>query len=315
MSNTTSIAVVIPTHDRLALFERTLKSVLECEAPEHYSVRVIIVENGSRCGVEDVVRTHRSWVTPEYHYVEAGNKSAALNAATEDLGDALAVFLDDDVRVAPDLLRRYAEAADSNPSGCFFGGPFAADYVTPPPEWLLPYLPASAKGWEPEVYQPIRKGILWFIGFNWAAYNADLKRAAGFDPEVGPGARSGATGQETAMQQALVENGVAPIYVPEARVWHYVPEARCSPEWALERAFKNGVSLGLQTARGSPKVQLFGVPRWMIRRRVELGWESLKAEFYGDQERAFRSRYDLAWFRGQMTGARRCRAVRRAIPT
>jgi GT2 family glycosyltransferase len=305
MSHVAPIAVVIPTHERVALFERTLKSVLACESPERRSVRLIVVENGRRCGVEAVVRTHRSWLTPEYHYVEASNKSAALNAATEDLGDSLAVFLDDDVRVAPDLLCRYADAADNNPSGCFFGGPFAADYVKPPPPWLSPYLPASAKGWEPKVYQPIRKGLLWFIGFNWAAYNADLKRAGGFDPDVGPGALSGATGQETAMQQALVENGVEPVYVPEARVWHYVPEERCSPEWALDRAFKNGVSLGLKTTVGSPKDQVFGVPRWMIRRRVELGWESLKAGFSRDKKRTFRSRYDLAWFRGQMTGARR----------
>lgn len=305
MLDTVSIAVIIPTHDRLALFERTLKSVLACEPPDQRHVRLIIVENGCRCGVEDLVKRHSSWLTPEYRYVAAGNKSAALNAATQDLGDVLVLFLDDDVRVAPDLLCRYAEASDHNPNGCFFGGPFAADYVKAPPDWLLPYLPVSAKGWEPDVYQPIRKGILWFMGCNWAAYNADIQSAGGFDPEVGPGARSGATGQETAMQQALVENNVNPIYVPDARVWHYVPETRCSSEWALERAFKNGVSLGLKTAAGSPNAQLFGVPRWMIRRRLELGWESLKASFYRDQQQAFQSRYDLAWFRGQMTGARR----------
>lgn len=305
MPDTFPIAVVIPTHDRLALLERTVKSVLTCEAPKQRSVRLIIVENGRRCGAEDLVGSCRSWLTPEYRYVPAGNKSAALNAAMEDLGDELVVFLDDDVRVAPDLLRRYAEASDRNPSRRFFGGPFAADYVRPPPEWLLPYLPASAKGWEPDVYQPIRKGMLWFIGFNWAAYTADIKGAGGFDPEVGPGAQSGATGQESAMQQALVGNGSTPLYVPEARVWHYVPESRCSPDWALKRAFRNGVSSGLKAELGTHKEQLFGLPRWMMRRRLELGLESLKAGLCRDQKRVFKTRYDLAWFRGEVTGVRR----------
>lgn len=305
MTKKISIVVVIPTHNRLTLFQRTLDSVLACEPPIGKNVRLIVVENGGQFGVEKQIKKNKSWLTPEYLYVKDGNKSAALNAVVDSLDNELIVFLDDDVRVEPHLLQQYAEAADDNPNGCFFGGPFAVDYVEKPPNWLLGYLPTSAKGWEPVQYEPIAPGALWFIGFNWAAYAVDIKRASGFNPEVGPGAKSGATGQETTMQQALVKNGIAPVYLPNARVWHYVPASRCSPDWALERAFKSGVTIGMTMDRDAPNGVLFGLPRWMLRKRLELSWKLLKARFIASRQEAFRVRYNLARFRGKMRGARK----------
>lgn len=304
MLSTIPIVVVIPTHNRVTLFQRTLDSVLACSPPAGRNVRLIVVENGGRFGVEQRLTQTQSWLTPEYLYVEEGNKSRALNAVMDKLEDELVVFLDDDIRIAPDLLLRYAEAAEDQPSNCFFGGPIAADYVEQPPDWLLDYLPISAKGWEPDDYQPIYPGVLWFMGCNWAAYTADIKRAGGFNPEVGPGSKSGATGQETAMQQALVTIEVTPVYVPKARVWHYVPTSRCSPNWALERAFKNGVTIGLNTDGDASNDVLLGVPRWMLRKRLELSVKALKARLVASPEEAFRVRYNLAQFCGRMRGAR-----------
>ncbi|MEA3642635.1 MAG: glycosyltransferase [Lamprobacter sp.] len=302
MRSQASLAVLIPTHNRFPLFQRTLESVLACQRPEDRKVRLIVIENGVRVGVEECLRTTKSWLVPEYLYVQNGNKSLALNAAMDTLDDELAVFLDDDIQVESNLIKQYAEAADHNPNNCFFGGPFAADYVKEPPEWLLKYLPDSAKGWAPVTYESLIPGALWFIGFNWAAYTVDIKRAGGFNPDVGPGAKSGATGQETAMQKALVELGVSPVYIPGALVRHYVPEERCSPEWALERAFKNGVTTGINSNLDMSTSLLFGMPRWMLRENLELQWRALKAALTQDSEDVFQARYNLAQFRGTATG-------------
>lgn len=308
MMNTIPLAVVIPTHNRLELFKRTLESVLACLRPEFNEVRLIVVENGGRFGVKEYLQNTKSWLIPEYLFVEEGNKSQALNAVLDSLENELIVFLDDDVKVVPDLLERYAIAANSNPSQCIFGGPIVADYVEQPPDWLLDYLPVSAKGWEPEEYQPIHPGGLWFMGFNWAAFTADIRRAGGFNPEVGPGAKSGATGQETAMQRALVDLGVVPVYVPEARVWHYVPESRCSPEWALERAFRNGVTSGLAAVEPTSRMLLNGVPLWMMRKRLELAWQVFIASITKSEQEVFGVNFKLHEFRGQMAGVRKKRS-------
>ncbi len=54
-----------------------------------------------------------------YLYLAHGNKSAALNAAMETLGDCLIFFTDDDVRVDPGVLTAYAEAAAARGPGHF----------------------------------------------------------------------------------------------------------------------------------------------------------------------------------------------------
>lgn len=40
------------------------------------------------------------------------------------------------------------------------------------------------------------------------------------------------------MQIRLLDGGVSPVYLPAAKVWHYVPTKRCSVEWAIERTYR-----------------------------------------------------------------------------
>ena len=65
-----------------------------------------------------------------------------------------------------------------------------------------------------------------YLGCNWAAFTGDLRAAGGFDANFGPGSPTGATGQEAEMQERLLARGVRQVDVPDALVWHYVPEER-----------------------------------------------------------------------------------------
>ena len=103
-----------------------------------------------------------------YLFEPAGNKSRALNAALAQIDDGLVVFLDDDVRPAPEVLELYATAARAAGPGCFFGGPVEPDYEAAPPEWLTAFLPPSARRWCPDEAQLATKPF--FLGFNWAAF-------------------------------------------------------------------------------------------------------------------------------------------------
>ena len=109
-----------------------------------------------------------------------------------------------------------------------------------PPSWLLASLPLSARGFDADD----AAHVPFFLGFNWAAFAGDVRAAGGFDPEFGPGAASGARGQESEAQKALRAIGVQPRFVPNARVWHYVPHERCSFAWAVRRKYAVGLMLG-----------------------------------------------------------------------
>lgn len=238
----TRLTVLIPTHGRPALLGRTLASLAECIIPEGY-VETVVVENGPKSGAEDTVAAASSqWphLKLRYLHVSRANKSHALNEAMRSMDEGLVVFLDDDVRVDNDVLRAYSDAARSEGSGYFFGGPTKSDFERRPASWRFGTLPVSARGWTLQENEDP-----FFLGFNWAVWMRDFERVGGFDVNRGPGSPTGSTGQESDMQRRLKSSGVKPLYVADALVWHYVPRERSSVTWALKRAYRVGVEKGL----------------------------------------------------------------------
>jgi GT2 family glycosyltransferase len=154
-----------------------------------------------------------------------------------------AIFFDDDVRVHAQTLLAYSDAIHDRLHSAFFGGQCLVDYDEPPQTWLIPYLPASAKGWS------LGQSVIEFnqphaLGFNWCARVGDLRRCGGFDVDRGPGTFV-SIGDESSVQERLMNAGVTGYYVPRAIVSHYVPSERCNERWALQRAMQNGFVRGL----------------------------------------------------------------------
>ena len=251
-----SVFVVIPTHGRAPLLGRTLGSLAACSQPDGYR-ETIVVENGRPSGSERIVREVRRThphLRLTYLHASRANKSAALNAALEHIpnDDGLVVFFDDDVRLSPGVLCAYEEAYAEAGELSYFGGPVSCDYDEAPPAWLVPVLPHSARGYELD-----DRGTMTgeFLGFNWAAPLGALRTAEGFNPQVGPGSPTGARGQETEMQRRLREQGLRPVDVEAARVWHYVPPERSSLRWLVSRRVEMGRSLAV-TSRPPPSKAL-----------------------------------------------------------
>ena len=297
------VVVVIPTHGRPALLERTLQSLAAARRPAGYAFTLVAENGGVEPEVARIVDRAPASIDARLQTTADGNKSAALNAVLATLSGELVVFLDDDVRVTPALLEAYAQADAAQPDDrVFFGGPTGVDYESAPPDWLRAYLPPSAVGWQ-WVGNPARVDQPEFLGFNWAARAHDLKALGGFDPSFGPGARTGATGQEREMQQRLLAAGYVGRLVPEAFVWHFVPRDRCSQGWALRRAFRNGVSEGLRTpADGTARVA--GVPRWMVRVAAGKALAALRAQLARSPQARFSAVRDFVLFTGRLKGMR-----------
>jgi GT2 family glycosyltransferase len=242
------IVVVIPTAGRARLLERTIASLSDCELPRTFD-HLSVVENGTRTGAQEVVTLASPKLKARYVYSNAKGKSAALNELLDSMSEALVIFLDDDIRVDPRLLVAYANAAIGSDGGMFLGGPFGVDYEQEPGDWLKRYLPGSACGWRLDATESQPIDTPCFLGFNWAAFASDLKRVGGFSPLYGPGSITGCPGQETEAQCRLLQAGVVGRYVPDAKVWHYVPRERCSPQWVVERSYRRGIRIGFE--RGS----------------------------------------------------------------
>lgn len=247
--------ILIATHGRPELLERTLDSLIAARRPPTLR-QVLIVENGQPAGVRDVCRAREGSLPLRYLHVREGNKSKALNVGLDALDPGLVHFLDDDVRVGPEGLAAYADAAARYGPGHHFGGPVHVDRDDEPPELIRSYLPGSASGWsqgdEEHFYDRP-----YFIGSNWAADRDDVIAVGGFAEHLGPGNASGALGDEMELQQRLLTAGNRGVYLPAAPVWHHVTDDVWSVEWVCKRKYRTGVTeslLGLNQEGQGPLI-------------------------------------------------------------
>ncbi|MDQ8188178.1 glycosyltransferase [Pelagicoccus sp. SDUM812002] len=246
-SGSCNMVIVIATFGRDSLLSRTLESISTVRIPSILT-RVIVAENGPEPVVREVAESFKGRIPIEYLYVPYCSKSAALNAALERLTDEFIVFFDDDVRLSEDTLLEYSKLAGRQRHGVFYGGRCEVDCPEPPPDWVKRYLPAPAKGWSlgDEERDLTTGGAL---GFNWAAYAQDIKGVGSFDLMCGPG--TPANGDETNVENKLLESGVRGVYSPNAVVWHFVPPERCSADFAVVQKKRNEMGRGIALAERS----------------------------------------------------------------
>ncbi len=242
------LVILIPTHNRNELLERTLNSLSECEFPNEYE-KTIVIENGGEFGASNITDKFKN-INVQYLYSEEGNKSLALNKALTYINDDTFIFFtDDDVRFNQNILIEYVNTSKKFKNYFIYGGPMGVDYDEGAPEsWLIEYLPRPAKGWSLGNKQLITTDNFTFLGCNWGAFAEDIKKYNGFDANFGPGDNTLGVGQESSMQRSMFEKGWKKCYIPDALVWHYVPKIKSNKEFALRHIYKTGVMFGAKYA-------------------------------------------------------------------
>jgi len=164
--------------------------------------------------------------------------------------DVLA-FVDDDA-VAEDgwygALSRHWQDAPAD-VGCI-GGPIRPRWPHEPPGWvsppILPALTLLDYGDRPRDLDPAVSNV---YGANISFRVAPLRQAGGFDPGFGHSGKRVFFSEEDEAQRALARLGYRTRYVPDAAVWHVIPEERLSRGSFIKRRFQYGRSLGVRQAR------------------------------------------------------------------
>jgi hypothetical protein len=293
--------ILIVTHAREALLGRTLSCLGRCTIPAALR-RTLVIENGARARAEVVVRSAPAALNAEYVFEPSQSKCRSLNAGIRDIGDGLVLFLDDDVTVVGDLLDRYVETAERFGPGHFFGGPIAPEYEETPPAWLHPFLPNSARGWQLEDPAELISRPR-FLGFNWAAFAQDLRAVGGFDENLGPGSWTASVGDESDMQRRLMAAGGIAAYVPGALVYHWVPKTHCSPAFALQRAYRDGIRVGFLNQE-KWNTSVFGYPVGLLKRIIASWVVAKSSRVTADQRSSFENEFVYRHRLGVLKGMR-----------
>ncbi|MCB1674644.1 MAG: glycosyltransferase [Halioglobus sp.] len=265
-AGSTSFDIVVPTYGRSESLSRTLSALSEQSIPAGLQY-VHVVENGPKFGAEQVCDSFSGKLPIRYHYIEEPGVNGARNLGARTSRADFVLFFDDDVKPVTGALACYAEAFSRLGQHCFFGGPLVPDYEEPPADWLVEFLPNSARGFSLGEQEVVVDGPV-FIGSNFAVPRVTFDELGYFDGPCPTGATGGGLGDETRLLQRLMAGGYAGVYLPQAGVLHWVPKNRCDARFMRHRSWRHGFGDGQIFAanfEGQARV-VFDAPVWCWRK-------------------------------------------------
>ncbi len=243
------VTVVVVTRDRVADLLNALAHLRAlAERP-----RIVVVDNGSRDGTAEAVRTRAPGV--EVIELDDNRGAAARNVAVERATTPYVAFADDDSWWAPGALTRAADLLDAHPrlalvNGHILVGPEERDDPTCLQMGRSPLPPAPGQPGHP---------LLSFIACGAMVRRDAYLAAGGFHRRLSVG------GEEEVLGHDLAGAGWQLSYVPEVVVHHHAsasrdPDARRATEirnalWTAWLRRPAGAALA-HTAR-----KLAGLPR------------------------------------------------------
>ena len=147
--------------------------------------------------------------------------------------EVVMIWIDDDVRVAPEWLRGYEAAFAQWPQASLFGGAILPEFEGHPPAWLKRSWHLCDSAFAARRIPPANASIL--LADNYPPYGANFalrtaaQRRFRYDSRLG--ARPGTwmmSGEETAVIQAVLASGATGRWVRSAVVHHIMPPERQS---------------------------------------------------------------------------------------
>ena len=329
----TRLDVLVPTHNRGRLLDRTIRSVLRALPAPDLDVRITVIcnhctdDSRERLAAIQAESPGRVFVLHE----RRRGKSRALNLGIAATSGDLVGMIDDDEEVDPHWLRVIA-AAFTDDSLHFIGGPYVACWDTPPPAWVpddyMAVLGSADNGAVSLDYDRQFPGIV--KGGNAVIRRRTLERVGPYAEHLGPGGSARLFScEDEEMYLRLLEAGARGRYEPGLIVYHHVSLARLSPRYYRRWCFWRGVSRGLMDHRHPlPVPYLAGVPRFLYGRAMEsllrIGQAFVESQPARDRLRDELRVWDLAGYlfgrhvyplaRYSPLKSRRAKEDRRALP-
>ncbi len=201
--------MVIATRDRAPELLGTLERM--SQLPEH--PRVVVVDNGSRDGTPDAVRS----AFPAFQVVAlpTNRGAAGRNIGARLATTAYVALSDDDSWWAPGALDRAVEILERNPSLALV----AARVLVGPQETIDP-TSVQMEASRPSPVSPGARQVLGFLGCGAVVRRDAYLSVGGFHPRLGIG------GEEELLAMDLSAAGWELAYVPDVVCHHHPSTAR-----------------------------------------------------------------------------------------
>jgi len=264
-----NLTILICTHNRTELLERTLASLNGAKRPST-PVQIVVVANACTDDTAARMRHYQrqqekqGWLPLCLIEVPTPGKSHALNAAIPHIQQSdIVTFVDDDHRVDSDYLEQICIAAEAYPEHSLFCGRILPDWDGSEPAWVHdegPYrirplpVPRSDNG-------PLPKEITLADptpgGGNLFLRGAVFERVGGFSTELGPKGHDLGGGEDSAFVQTALELGERLIYIPGVLQYHFADPERLRFSYVLRKAYHRNRSLAAAKATAGQGVPFY----------------------------------------------------------
>jgi glucosyl-dolichyl phosphate glucuronosyltransferase len=233
------ISIVVCTYNRSQVLRGCLDSLLH-QTVENSLFEVIIVDNNSPDDTQKVVAPYVEHY-PHFRYIletEIG-LSRARNTGFQQAQTGWILYLDDDVKVLPNLVESALNTIDNYDFDCF-GGIIYTFYLKERPRWIKPdflsnqslldtYKTPSLVASEREIW-----GCL-------LAFKKDLlQKFGGFKPDLGMNGNKMGYFEETDMLLNFKDGGYRMGIDPNMRLYHLIPDFKLNLSWHLKECFVSG---------------------------------------------------------------------------
>lgn len=227
-TTTLDMTIAICTWNRAALLRQTLSSMQQLVIPQGVSWEVLVVNNNCTDETCDVIKEFLGKLPIREYFEPQPGKSYALNSGTRAAKGNILLWTDDDVLVQPNWLAAYFDAFQRHPEAQFCGGPVEPWFEVDPPAWLEQAWPLVHHAFAVIDYSdqeiPLSPKTMPF-GVNWAI-RREKQLAFMYDTRLGPRPDSTLRGEETTLIRQLFADEVPGVWVPSARMKHFVPKNR-----------------------------------------------------------------------------------------
>lgn len=300
-----SLTIAICTRNRAGILQRTLRSLQGVEPPDGVDWEVLVINNGSTDDTADVLGRTMSGLPLRSVNEDRVGLSNARNRAVEEAQGEYIIWIDDDVQLCEDFLASYAAAFANHPEGAVFGGPIEPWFEGTPPSWVRNNLDIiggvyALRDLGPEVTPLAEEGNRIPYGANYVV-RTEIQREFRYDPALGRRGDVLLHGEETAVIQALLRAGHSGWWVPEARVRHWIPEARLTMEHI--RRYAEGLGFGYESSdrfTQSGVAMLFGRPRHLVRATIEAHLSYFLARACSRERTWVKAMWDASVIRGRL---------------
>jgi len=300
------ISVIICTHNRDRVFEKTVNSFLECHT-DGIDHELVLVDNNSTDGTREIAERFTT-LNSRIRYVmepQEGLSHARNKGIRVAVGDIVA-FVDDDVYFSPFWLAALNSAFKRRPDIACIGGRVVPYFEADPPPWienniLMIYGITQFGDLEREILPPEIP-----IGCNMAFRRSVFQQIGVFHTSLGRTPGNLLSGEDDHIIHRVTNAGLKTLYSPDAQVSHRISPARLTRQWVLSRFYWGGISVvALKQLSDDPISRMmlaWKAVRLIVRlvRRWEDAAGFLGTRFGKDVDIPMWKQIDLCYFTGKL---------------